>query len=94
MMSAEEAARRLKELSGLKLHPREQEANRVVAARGERLYAMTVGGVRERVAEALDHFQEQLNSQEPLRIAKARRYAEEVFDQVEAWMGAGEEEAF
>ena len=90
-MSAEEASRRLKELSALKLHPRDQEINRVLSARGERLYAMTVGGIRERVAEALDRFQEQLNSQEPLRIAKARRYAEQVFDQVEAWMGVGEE---
>lgn len=94
-ISEAEAERRLRELARLKLHPRDQEANRVLAARGERLYAMTVGGVREQVAEALDRFQEQLNSQEPLRIARARRHAEQVFDQVEAWMGVEgtEEEA-
>ena len=90
-MSPEEAARRLRELSELKMHPRELEGNRALAARGERLYAMTVGSVREQVAEALDWFQEQLNSQEPLRIARARRYAEQIFDQVEAWMGAVED---
>lgn len=86
-MSGEEAARRLRELERLKLHPREQEANRAVSARGERLYAETVGGLRARVAAMLDWFQQQLESQEPLRIVRARRRASLFFDEVEAYLG-------
>ena len=86
-MSPEEAARRRKELAALKLHPREQEANRALAARGERLFAVTVGNLRAQVAQVLDWFQQQLASQEPLRSAKARRRAERFFDRVEAYLG-------
>lgn len=86
-MSEAEAARRLKELEGLKLHPREQEENRALVARGERLYAVTVGNLREQVAGMLDWFQQQLASQEPLKIAKAARRAGSFFDQAEAYVG-------
>ena len=86
-MSEEEVRRRLEELKALKLHPREQEIDRALCARGERLYAVTVGEVRKLVGDTLDLFQEQLTSQEPLRIAKARRKVEGIFDQVESWLG-------
>lgn len=86
-MSEEETARRLRELSALKLHPREQEIPRRLIARGKRLYAVTVGELRERVGELLDWYQQQLGTQEPLRIAKATRRAERFFDQAEAWLG-------
>jgi len=86
-MSQEEAERRLKELSALKLHPREQEAHRAMIARGERLYAVTVGELRERVGHTLDWYQTQLSSQEPLKIAKAARRVSAFFDSVEAYVG-------
>ena len=85
-----EARRRMKELSALKLHPRDQEQNRAIIARGERLYAATVGNMRYSVGEMLDWFQQQLSSQEPLRIAKAAQRAEAYFDRIEEFMdGAG-----
>ena len=86
-MSPAEAERRLKELSSLKLHPRDQEAPRAMIARGKRLYAVTVGPLRERVGEMLDWYQMQLSSQESLRISKATRRADKFFDQVEAYVG-------
>ena len=85
-MTDEEARRRLEELQKLKLHPREQEVNREVTARGERLYSVTVGRIRFQVGRMLDWFQAQLNSQDPMRIAGARRKANQFFDQVEAYM--------
>ena len=86
-MSAEEAQRRLKELSHLKLHPREQEEYRAMVARGERLYAVTVGRLREQVAELLDWYQRVLSTQEVLKIAKATKRLDRFFDQAEAYLG-------
>ena len=86
-MSDEELNRRLKELQHLKLPPREQEQNRNLIARGQRLYTVTVGSLREQVAGRLDWFQSVLSSQEPLKIAKAVRQINLFFDQVEAYVG-------
>ena len=88
-MDEGEAARRLREMEALKLHPREQEVNRALSARGERLYAVTVGELRRQVAEMLDWFQEELDSREPVRMARARRRAEYFFDQADAWLEGG-----
>lgn len=86
-MTAEEAERRLRELSRLKLHPREQEECRAMVARGERLYAVTVGELRERVGALLDWYQRVLSTQETLKIAKATKRLDRFFDQAEAWLG-------
>ena len=86
-MAPEEAQRRLQELSKLKLHPREQEECRAMLARGERLFAATVGGLREEVGQMLDWYQQHLSSQEALRIAKATKKIDQFFDQVEAYIG-------
>ena len=72
------------------MHPRDQEGPRTLIARGERLYAMTVGQMRDQVAYMLDWYQMQLSTQENLRIAKASRRAEKFFDQAEAYIGLGD----
>ena len=86
-MTQEEVEQRLQELEGLKMHPRDQEGPRTLIARGERLYAMTVGQLRDQVAAALDWYQMQLSTQESLRIAKAGRRTAAFFDQAEAYIG-------
>ena len=86
-MTEAEVERRLKELEALKMHPRDQEGPRTLIARGERLYAMTVGQMREQVAQILDWYQLQLSTQESLRIAKASRRTAAFFDQAEAYVG-------
>ena len=52
-------------------------------ARGERLYAVTVGSLRERVGELLDWYQRVLSGQEPLKVAKATRRLDRFFDQAD-----------
>ena len=89
-MTEAEVAARLKELEVLKLNPRDQEGPRTLIARGERLYAMTVGHMRDQVAVMLDWYQMQLSTQENLRIVKAGRRVSEFFDQVEAFIGVGD----
>lgn len=89
-MTEEEVEQRLKELEALKLNPREQEGPRTLIARGERLYAMTVGSIRDQVAGMLDWYQMQLSTQESIRVTKASRRAEAFFDQVEAYIGVGD----
>lgn len=86
-VSEEEARKRMEELSRLKIAPRDQEEAKAILARGGRLYASCVGELRERVLMMLGWFQEQLKSQEPLRIAKAARRASDFFSQVERCMG-------
>ena len=89
-MTEDELRSRLKELEKLKLPPREQAANREVAARGERLYASTVGQTRYQVGRMLDWFQAQLGTQDPVRIAKARREAARFFERTEAGLSDAE----
>ena len=46
-----------------------------------------MGELRERVGRMLDWYQDQLSSQEPLRVAKAGRKMERFFDLVEDYVG-------
>lgn len=85
-LSDDAIQKRLKKLSELKIHPRELEENKLIVARGERLYQETLGGTRAAVGQALDWFQAALASQEDLRIAKEKRRVENFFDQVEEGM--------
>ncbi len=88
-MTEEEVRARLGELEKLKLHPREQAVNREITARGERLYAVTVGQARYQVGQMLDWFQAQMATQDPLKIASARRTAARFFDEVESYLRDG-----
>ena len=72
------------------MHPRDQEGPRTLIARGERLYSMLVGNMRDQVAYMLDWYQMQLSSQESLRVAKASRRVAAFFDQAEAYIGVGD----
>ncbi len=91
-MSEEEAERRLAELSQLKLHPREMEVPRSLMARAERLYVASVGALRAEVARVLAWYQEVLESQEPLRIARASKRVRGFLDQVESLVGGAPED--
>lgn len=89
-MTEEELRARLRELEKLKLHPREQAANREIIARGERLYASTTGQARYQVGKMLEWFQARLMTQDPMRIANARRQVARFFEQLEEyWETAG-----
>ena len=86
-MTAKEVEQRLRELSALKLHPRDQEAPRALLARAERVYTMTLGGLREQVDQMMAWYQHELAAQEAIRTAKASRRMEQFLDRVETYLG-------
>ncbi len=86
-LTEQQVQHKLKELSALKLHPRDQEKPRALLARAERLYTMTVGALREQIERMLLWYDAQLNGQETIRIAKASRQMEQYLGQVESYIG-------
>lgn len=86
-LKPQEVEARLRALSALKLHPREQAVPRALLARAERLYTMALGPVRATLEEALSWYQRELSTQEPLRVGRASRKLEQLLDSVEAYLG-------
>ena len=82
-MSEEEVKQRMEELSYLKVHPRDQEENRLLLLKGERLYEESTGDVRIRIDMWLRAFEEALNSRSREKIEDARRELREQLAGVE-----------
>lgn len=82
-LSEDEVQQRLKELEAIKIHPRDQEENRLLLSRGERMYEEHVGDVRMYVASCLEHFEEVLEKQDPLEVREAATILKEQLDSVE-----------
>lgn len=82
-MAPEEIRQRLKELEAIKIHPRETLQNRTVLARAERLFAESLGDVRESVRHAVARFEVVLSRGEPREIEKARVELVEELDRIE-----------
>jgi molecular chaperone HscC len=87
-LSASEKAKSLKKLAGYKFHPRDQEANRMLIAKGERLYATSLGEKREYIARLLSEFDNVMDRQNPTEITKSRKKLDELLDQIdsEEWL--------
>lgn len=76
-LSKREIDERLKLLSKLKIHPRDKEENRLLLARGERLYEEHLGDMREAISYQIDIFERALSSQdEKLIRIKAKEFKE------------------
>ncbi len=71
-MTLEEAEKRMEELNYLKIHPRENEENKYLLFRAERLYEMTTGQVREYIGYWIRVFEDALDRQDPEEIAHQR----------------------
>jgi len=71
-MTDEEIAARMEELAYLKIPPREQEENKLLLLRGERLYEESLGDERKIIEHALQRFEMALNTQDPVRIEAGR----------------------
>ena len=82
-LSDEEAEARMKELDYLKVHPRDQEINQLILARGERIYEESTGFVREELANVLAQFEYILDRQDPEAIEKAQADVTEILDNLE-----------
>lgn len=83
-ISKDEIAQRLKLLSELKIHPREKEENRLLLARGERIYEEAMGEIRAAVSQQLDIFERELASQDDKRIKIAAKKLKEFLDELES----------
>ncbi len=87
-ISDAEIERRRVELAALKVHPRDQDQNRLVLARANRLYEQLLGDEREQVGRWLSQFEAVLGRQDGKEIAEARSQFSAALDTVErgpAW---------
>lgn len=87
-VSDEEVMRRRQELAALKVHPRDQEENRLVLERANRMYELLLGDERALVGRWIGQFEAVLQRQEPREIASARKAfgsALDTLDRAPAW---------
>ena len=75
--------RRRVELAALKVHPRDQDQNRLVLERAHRLYEQLLGDEREQVGRWLGQFEATLSRQEGREIAEARKQFAAALDTLE-----------
>lgn len=82
-MTDEEIQERMKELSYLKIHPRDQEENRLLLLRAERMYEENMGDVRRYLDQQIRIFEEILNTRDRGRIEEGREALKEVLREIE-----------
>jgi molecular chaperone HscC len=82
-MTDEEIEARMKELSYLKIHPRDQEENKLLLLRGERMYEEYTGEIRLTIEYELREFERVLNTRDETEIANARKILKEALDEIE-----------
>ncbi|MGM9531554.1 Hsp70 family protein [Intestinibacter sp.] len=82
-ISEEDVKARFEELSYLKIHPRDQEKNKELLFRGERMYEEFTGEDRQVIADALIQFEAVLDKQNSILIEQARDEFKRVLDEIE-----------
>lgn len=85
-MTKEQIEARLRELEDIKIHPRDRTENRLLIAKGERLYEEALGDRREAIAIAIQQFEKALLTQNDKEIKKATELFKERLEQMERWM--------
>ncbi|GKU30471.1 molecular chaperone HscC [Clostridium folliculivorans] len=84
-MTKKEIEERLKALKDIKIHPRDKMENKLLLAKGERLYQESLGDKRQYIASLLQYFDGILASQDDKAIKKAAKELEEKLNQLEGW---------
>ena len=82
-LSQEEAEKRMEALQYLKQNPRDEEPNRLVLLRGERLYEEATGELRRAIDRAMMEFDRALKKQDRTEIERARKKLEQFLDEAE-----------
>jgi molecular chaperone HscC len=82
-LTQKEIEARLQMLKDLKIHPRERTENRLLLARGERIYEESLGEVREYVAQLLAKFDAVLSRQYDRDIKKEAAELKKALDELE-----------
>lgn len=85
LLTQEDIQRRLNELKDIKIHPRERSENRLLLARGERLYEEALGEKREEIAFLLLEFERVLASQNEQEVKKAAVKLSKQLEHLEKW---------
>lgn len=83
-MTDEEIAARMEELAYLKIPPREQEKNKLLLVRGERLYEENFGEDRLVIEQHIRRFEMVLNTNDPAKMDAAREEFKEFLDSWES----------
>jgi molecular chaperone HscC len=83
-MTDEEIEARFKELSYLKIAPRDQEENKLVLLRSERLYEELLGNDRDYLESEIVKFEYALMGQDKRQIELLRKRLTAVMDEIEA----------
>jgi molecular chaperone HscC len=81
-MTDEEIDERLASLAALKIHPRDQEANKLLLLRGDRMYEEATGDVRKLIEHNMTAFETVLAKQNNDEIENARRDLKEFLDSI------------
>ncbi len=82
-MTHDEIVKRLSELARLKIHPRERTENRLLFAKGERLYEELTGSHRLEIDMALANLNAALETQNDQLIRKTALETKAIFDRLE-----------
>ena len=82
-MSQEDAQKRMETLQYLKQNPRDEEPNRLILLRGERLYEEATGERRAAIDRAMMEFDRALKKQDRHGIERAREKLEQFLNEVE-----------
>jgi molecular chaperone HscC len=82
-LTPEEKEKSRQRLAAMKFHPREDETNRALLARGERLYESSLGEKREKISQILADFDRILEKQNPVEIKKAAAQLENLLNQLD-----------
>ncbi len=83
-LTDQEIEQKVQELSSLKIHPRDEDENRLVLARAERLFEETSGYIRELIMNNYNVFMNVLSQQERRKIQKMRGEFSEFLDQYDS----------
>ncbi|MGG3888422.1 molecular chaperone HscC [Metabacillus fastidiosus] len=84
-LTEEEIKTRMEELKSIKIHPRERTENRLLLAKGERLYEEALGERRQEISLLLERFECILATQNEHDIQKATQAFKKELDSLERW---------
>ena len=82
----EAAETRMAQLDYLKIHPRDQEENKLLLLKAERMYEEALGDLRPLINRSLMEFEDILNRQKPEEILRSREDFRQVLTELEAMM--------
>ncbi|WEK55272.1 MAG: molecular chaperone HscC [Candidatus Cohnella colombiensis] len=86
-MTPEEIAQSIAHLAQLKIHPRDQQENRLLIARGERLFEENIGSLRHEIGQLLRSFEDLLDQQHAEQITAERDRIKAIFNSIDAQGG-------